>query len=172
MDGMQQPGKAAGQPEQQPQQQPQGQDADVEMTMRGTAAIKKALFADEKASEQFVKAIRPDDAEGSITQTAITLVTQIDQKLNLPERVLAPLIVVAVGELMDLAEAAHGITFDDQQKKRVVMAAWEGLLLSYDADPRAAAQVAASADEQTQQQAVQEYKQAMDGAPLRRKSNA
>lgn len=158
-----QQGGVAAQPQPQQQGQPQG-GGDAELFLRAERAVHRALYENEKSADAIVQTLSPDNPDDSITRAAIQLVVQIDNKINMPERFIPLVGIVTAGELMEVHEAVHGSTFDEAAQKRISMATVEGLALAYDADPQDAAEIAASADEQTQQQAVTEYQQAMKGA--------
>lgn len=154
-------------PGNEPQPSQTGDDLDDEgmiaEAQRGLDGIKTALYKDRNVSDQFLSMIKPDKKEDSVTRAAILLVTELDKKMDLDETVLAPMTAMAAGELMELSEAGHGIVFSEDEQRRVVMAAFEGILQAYQVDPQEAANFVAAVGPEAEQQGVENYKAALNG---------
>lgn len=128
---------------------------------RAIDGIKTALYKDKKVSDQFLKVIDPKKKTDSMTRAVILLVTELDKKLDLDSEVLPAMTAMAAGELMELAEAGHGITFSEIEQKQIVMAAFEGVLQAYGADQQDAANFVGEVGPDGEQQALAEYQAAM-----------
>jgi hypothetical protein len=129
---------------------------------RGLDGIKTALYQDKNVSDQFLAMIKPEKKEDSLVRAAILLVTELDKRLDLDESVLAPMAVMASGELIELVEAANGITFDEAAQKRVVMSAFEGVLQAYQVDGQEAADFVAEVGPEAEQQGIEDYSAALN----------
>ena len=139
-----------------------GQDPDVAEVERGMKAIAEMLYKNEASSDAFLKSVKPNDKAGSTSKAAILLITEIDKKINLSERVLGVLSGIAAGEVMELAEAGHGITYSEKEQQQIVMTTFEGILQAYGVDPQHAANVAGQADEAQQKEAMSMYEGALN----------
>ncbi len=148
-------------PEQAPGKSEGDESQDIPEIERGLQAITQVLYKNAETADAFTNMINPRDPVGSLVQAAMQLITQFDNQLNLPERVMAALAVIGAGELIEIAEAAHGITLDEKQQQQVVMATWEGLLGAYGVDGEDAVNFAGSTSEQEQSEAVSTYQGAM-----------
>lgn len=145
-----------------PSNKPEGDESsDIAEMEKGVKAVSTVLFKEQGPADAFVKMLKPDDPVGSCVRASISLVTEIDNQLNLSERVMAPLAVFGAGELMEIGEAAHGMTFDEKTQKQIVTATWEGIMAAYGVAGEDAANFAGSTSEEEQNAAVQDYQGVM-----------
>jgi len=144
-----------------PMKPPADESQDIPEVERGLQAITEALYKNDETANAFVQALKPEDPVGSLVKTSIQLITEIDNQLNLSERSIAPLAVIACGELMEIGEAAKGIVLEEKQQQQVVMATWEGILSAYGVAGEDAVNFAGQTSEQEQSDAVAMYEGAM-----------
>jgi len=158
-----QPPQAGPVPE--PQEQPPGDggDPDIEEFKRGAAAIGEALYNNKNVSDSILQGIDPNDKAGSTARQTITLVTQIDNKLNLELSAIFSVAAWAFGEMVELSSAMHKIEYSEKEQQDGVMAVFEGLIQSYEIDPQEFANFTGGASDSDQQQAMSMYEGAMSG---------
>lgn len=108
---------------------------------RGVTAVGKALYSAGEVSDKILGMISEQDPVGSIAQAALMTVTQVDRKLDLPERVMPALTIFTADRLLEMAKEM-GIQISDEQSKQVAMAAMEMVLTGYGVQPERAAQLA------------------------------
>lgn len=129
---------------------------------RGLDAIKTALYKDEATSRAFEDMIKPDKAVDSLSRATISLVTEIDKKIDIDEEILAPLTAAAALELIELAQA-KGVNLDETQQKQVVSTAFEGIVMAYEVDPQSAADFIGEVGPEAEQQGIKDYQAALKG---------
>ncbi len=94
---------------------------------RAMDALGQVLYSNEKISNSIVDQIDPEDPVGSTAKVSMLLIQQLDQKVDLDEVVVADITQETVSRIMELAEARHGIEYDDRDAQAILGATWEGV---------------------------------------------
>jgi len=100
---------------------------------KGIDELGNVLYNNEQASDALLKVIQPENKVETTTKTVVTLISQIDDKLDLVEGTIHSLTMEAADRLIDLAEA-KGIKFSERETEQVAMAAWEGVMGTFGGD--------------------------------------
>lgn len=129
---------------------------------KGAEGVAAALYKNEKIRDSVVGMISAEDKVGSTAKATTMMLSNLNKKLQLPERIMPALTTLAADEVMQLAEAT-GVEYSEQEAKQVLMTATEIVLNSYGVDPERAKQLASSADKSTLQKAESTYKEALNG---------
>jgi len=144
-----------------PGQQGGDSDPDIEEFKRGAAAIGMALYENKGVSDKILQGVSPEDKAGSTAMQTITLVTQIDNKLNLQLTAVFSVAAFAFGEIVELASAMHNMEYSEKEQQDGIMAVFEGLIQSYEIDPQEFANYTGESSDSDQQEAMSMYEGAM-----------
>ena len=98
---------------------------------RAMAELSDTLYTNEKTSKALVEMIDPEDKVGSTVKAVLSLVTSMDDKINMDEGIIYNITMEAADRLIDLAESA-GKEFNEKETEQVALAAWEGMMTAYD----------------------------------------
>lgn len=91
-------------------------------------AVHRVLYEDEERSAAIVQMLDPADKIGSVTKTALSLIQQIDEKVDMDEGVVAEISVDLTDRLIELGENTHGMVFSEKETQAVAGATWEGVM--------------------------------------------
>lgn len=110
-----------------------GQDTPEEQAefQRGVEALSRALYDDDKVSDSILAMFVKDDPVGSTAKAVISLVTELDKKLDLDETVISSIGVLAADRYMDLIKESGAYEYPEIQAQQVVMTVHEGLMAAY-----------------------------------------
>lgn len=98
------------------------------------AACSQIIHGDDNAHAAVMKMLDPREKIGSLAKAAVTILTQVDSQLNLPETVLAGVLAQVVDWLIELADAARGMAYSEREEEQVLSTATELLLEVYGVD--------------------------------------
>jgi len=98
---------------------------------RAMTELGDVLYSNEKTSKALVEMINPEDKVGSTVKAVLSLVTSMDDKINMDEGIIYNITMEAADRLIDLAESA-GKEFNEKETEQVALAAWEGMMTAYD----------------------------------------
>ena len=101
---------------------------------RAMAELSDTLYTNEKTSTALVNMISPEDKVGSTVKAVMSLVTSMDDKLNIDEGIIYQITMETADRLMDLAESA-GTEFSEKETEQIAMASWEGMMTAYGDEP-------------------------------------
>ena len=101
---------------------------------RVMAELSDTLYSNEKTSEALVGMIDTEDKVGSTVKAVLSLVTSMDDKINMDEGVIYQVTMEAADRLIDLAESA-GKEFNEKEIEQIALASWEGMMTAYGDEP-------------------------------------
>jgi hypothetical protein len=94
-------------------------------------AASEILYRGDDTHEGVLKMLRAGEPVDSLVKTSLFVLTQLDQKLNLPEAVLLQLLTTLFDLLQEIAAKANLFTLTPQQEKTGLAAAQQALLQVY-----------------------------------------
>lgn len=106
---------------------------DQEEYERALSELGDVLYNNEQASDALLAMIQPENKVDTTVKTVISLITQIDRKIDLEESTIWAITMQAVDRLIDMAEAKD-VTFSERETEQVAMAAWEGIMGMFGGD--------------------------------------
>lgn len=95
---------------------------------RAFRALNKIMYTDQKSSQSVFDMLQPEDKIGSVSRAAMMLVKSLDDKLDMPETIIAQITQDAVEQLCDLAERAKQMPLSEQEQQQAMGATWEGVM--------------------------------------------
>ena len=98
---------------------------------RAMTELGDVLYSNEKTSRALVEMINPEDKVGTTVKAVLSLMTSMDDKINMDEGVIYNVTMEAADRLIDLAEAA-GKEFNEKEIEQIAVASWEGMMTAYD----------------------------------------
>jgi hypothetical protein len=131
---------------------------------QGADAVAQALYGTKEIGKAAMQMIQESDKVGSTAKAATQLLSEVNKRAQLPERIMVPLAIMTADEVMDMAEQANRTTFSDQEAQQVVLTTAEMVLQSYGVPPERAQQLAQQASQQELKQAENAFNSALDGA--------
>jgi len=128
----------------------------------GAEAVAQALYKSPKVSKGAIRMISPDeDKIGSTAKSVTMLLSEVNKRAQIPERVMVPLTILTADEMMDMAEEAGRATFNEQEAQQVMFTAAEMILQAHGVPPERAAQLAQQASQQELKQAESVFNKAL-----------
>lgn len=94
---------------------------------RGMQALAKVLYSNEKTSNAVVDQVDPNDLVGSTAKVSMLFLKQLDEKMNLDDAVVAKMTEETVMRIMELAEARHGVAYEERDAQVILSTTWEGI---------------------------------------------
>ena len=94
---------------------------------RALTELSEVLYKNEQASDALLGMIQKDNKVETTIKAVVTLITQMDEKIDIAEAVFGELTKEAVDRLVDLSEA-QGMTFTEKEIEQIAMGAWEGVM--------------------------------------------
>lgn len=101
---------------------------------RGMTAFIKVLHGEEKSQSQILGALDPKNPVGSVAQVASTMIIGIDEKIDLVDTVILPMVEECVPLVAEAAEAAGKFTLKPGQLEQAIATTAEALLDHYGMD--------------------------------------
>lgn len=98
------------------------------------AASSQIIHGDDSAHAAVMKMLDEREKIGSVAKAAVTIVTQVDSQLDMPETILAGVLAQVVDWLLELAEMGKGMQFSEREQEQVLATATELLLEVYGVD--------------------------------------
>lgn len=92
------------------------------------------LYENDKTAESVENMLTAEDKIGSTVQASLMVLTQIDQKIDMPEEIIAQVAMDITDMVVDLAEEGKGIQFSEQEAQAVWGSVWEGVMETYGVD--------------------------------------
>lgn len=128
---------------------------------KGADAVAMALYQNKQTSKASLQMINEDDKVGSTAKAATMLLSEVNKRAQLPERIMVPLAIMTADELMDMAEQGNRATYSDQEAQQVILTTAEMVITSYGVPPERAAQLAQQASEQDLKKAESAFDKAL-----------
>lgn len=98
---------------------------------RAAGAISSVIYGEsggDKASDTIADGIIAEDKVGSLIQTGITLIAEVDKQIDMDDVVIPQIVEDTVEMLADVAEQKNGIQFQPQDMEAALMGMWEGVM--------------------------------------------
>lgn len=90
--------------------------------------LQEALYDNENASDSFVSSVDPSDKIDGVVRSVISLISHIDEKVNLEDGAIFAVTEETTQRLIELAEVANGVQFSEKEYQKALMGAWEGVM--------------------------------------------
>jgi hypothetical protein len=94
---------------------------------RAMQALSKILYSSDEIANSIVDQIQPEDKVGSTAKVSMLLISQLDQKINMDESVVAAISTETVERITELAEARHNSTYGERELQVIMGSVWEGV---------------------------------------------
>ena len=109
-------------------------------------ALYKVLYENDKTSQAIVQGLEstPNNKIEPIAKMGITLISQLDEKVDLDEAVVASITAEVVDRLIEMAEVRYKAEYSDVDMQRALGATWEGVMQMFGVDENDFAQFAQS----------------------------
>lgn len=103
---------------------------------RATAAMHEVLYGSPETSNSVVKALQhtPTEKIDPLVKTSVMIMSQLDEKIDLDENVIAQVTQDLVGRLIEMAETRYSIEYSDVEMQQALGATWEGVTQMFGAD--------------------------------------
>lgn len=95
------------------------------------AAISEALYENDQTFEGIEKMLQSGDPIDAITRAGVTLITEVDKQINMPEAVLFAVVPDVFDMLVEIGTRAGFFEMDDEQMKLGLATFQETLLRAY-----------------------------------------
>jgi len=128
---------------------------------RAVGVVSKALD-NPKIGGAALKIVRPDDKVGSTAKTVVMLLSEVNKRAALPERLMPTLVLLTSDEIMVRAEQALDIEYSEMEAKQVMMTAGEMVFQMYGVSPSRAKQLGAQLGKDALAKAQQTYQEALN----------
>lgn len=126
---------------------------------RAMGALSKILYEDERTSASIVRQLTPEEKIGSVAKASMLTITQLDQKLDFDESIIAEFTQDVVDRIIDLYENVHSEEFSDQEMKQALGATWEGIMEVYGVDEEDYAELTAGLSDEEFEGYKSQYKE-------------
>lgn len=127
----------------------------------GASAVAEALHGNRKIGGAALKMINERDKVGSAAKAATQLLSEVNKRARMPERIMVPLAILTADELMDMAEETGRARFSEQEAQQVALTTAEMVLTSYGVPQERAAELAQRASREDLQRAENAFEQAL-----------
>jgi len=125
--------------------------------------VHRVLYEDEDRSAAVVQMLDPQDKIGSVTKTALTLIQQIDEKIDMDEAIVAEITTDLTDRLIELGERVHGMEFSEKETQAVAGATWEGVMEVFGMDAQSVKSMTAGMDPSEIDAIEKQYKGYVEG---------
>jgi len=98
---------------------------------RAANAMVSLVYGDaggDKASNTIADSILAEDKIGSAVQMGVTLIAEVDKKIDMDDVVIPQIVEDTVTMLADVAEQKNGISFSPEEMESTLMGVWEGVM--------------------------------------------
>ena len=153
-------GRAPGNYDLQEEDAAPGEQKEYERAMN---ALAKILYGNKKASNGVVDQIDPEDKVGSTSKVSMLFIKALDEKINLDETVVPQMVEETTSRIMELAEARHGISYDEREAQMILGSTWEGVQIMFDMDEQDHAELTRGEGTENLSQLKAEYEGALNG---------
>ena len=130
---------------------------------RAMNALAKILYGSTKASNGVVDQVDPNDKVGSTSKVSMLFIKSLDEKINLDESVVAQMVEEVTSRIMELAEARHGMSYDEREAQMIVGSTWEGVQMMFDMDEQDHAELVRGEGSENLSQLKLQYEAALNG---------
>lgn len=130
---------------------------------RAMTAMSKVLYDNEKTSNAIVDQVNPDDKIDSTAKVSMLFMKQLDEKIDLDESVVAQMTEETVMRVMELAEARHGVQFDEREAQIILSSTWEGISQMFGMDEAQHKELVNSVGADMLPQLKEQYEAALNG---------
>jgi hypothetical protein len=97
-------------------------------------AAETVLYENDQTSEALSDLLRPEQKVDGAVQASLMAITQIDQKIDMPEEIIAQVSMDITDMIIDLAEEGRGMQFSEKEAQAVWGSVWEGVMETYGVD--------------------------------------
>ncbi len=130
---------------------------------RAMNALARILYGSTKASNGIVDQIDPEDKVSSTSKVSMTLIKALDEKINMDESIVPQMVEETTSRIMELAEARHGIDYDEREAQMILGSTWEGIQMMFDIDEQDHAEITRGEGTENLSQLKAEYEAALNG---------
>ena len=95
-------------------------------------AVVRVLYGNDETARGIVDQIDPNDIVSTTSKVGMLFVKELDRKINMHESVIASITQEAVTRIAELAEARHGVEYQQTDMEKIIGATWEGVQMMYD----------------------------------------
>lgn len=97
-------------------------------------AVDTILYENDKTAESVENMLTAEDKIGGTVQASLMVLTQLDQKIDMPEEIIAQVAMDITDMVVDLAEEGKGIQYSEKETQAVWGSVWEGVMEVYGVD--------------------------------------
>jgi hypothetical protein len=94
---------------------------------RAMQALSKLLYSSDEIANSIVDQVDPNDKVSSTSKVSMLVISQLDQKINMDESVVASVSQETVERISELAEARHQIQYGERELQVIMGSVWEGV---------------------------------------------
>ena len=98
------------------------------------AAAETVLYENDQTADALSDMLRPEQKIDGAVQASLMAITQIDEKIDMPEEIIAQVSMDITDMIIDMAEEGRGMQFSEQETQAVWGSVWEGVLETYGVD--------------------------------------
>lgn len=98
---------------------------------RAANAISSIVYGDsggDKASDTVADGLKAEDKMGSLIQTGVTLIAEVDKQIDMDDIVIPQIVEDVTEMLVDVAEQKNGLQYTREEMEAGVMGIWEGIM--------------------------------------------
>jgi len=132
---------------------------------RAMGALYKIMYEDDSASNSLIGQLSPEEKVGSVAKASMLLITQLDDKLDFDEAIIAQMTEEVVDRVIELGEAKFGeeMSFTDNESQAALGATWEGVMQIFGVDEQDSEQLTAGMDKNQKSALEKQYEGALNG---------
>lgn len=127
---------------------------------RGMAAVMAMIHKDPKGQKGIIDSLDPQNPVGSVANASVTVITTLDEKIDLLEDVIMPLLEETVPLVAEIGIKSKKIQISPKQIEQALATGTEMLMDHYGVDEESYQEVASGVDPQ---QASATYDQTLNG---------
>lgn len=113
---------------------------------RGMAAVMQVIHGDEKGQRAIIGRLDPQNAVGSVAETSANVIFTVDEKIDLNENVIMPLLEELVPLVAEIGQKSKKIQISPKEIEQALATATELVLDNYGVDEEGYAEAAAGVD--------------------------
>jgi hypothetical protein len=97
-------------------------------------AAETVLYVNDQTADAIGNMINSERKIESVAKASLMAVTKIDQKIDMPEEIIAQVSMDITDMIIDLAEEGKGMQFSEKETQAVWGTVWEGVMDAYGVD--------------------------------------
>ncbi len=126
-------------------------------------ALAQVLYGNPKTSNAIVDQIDPQNKVDTTSKTSMLFIQQLDEKVDFDEAVVAQITEEAVTRIMELAEARHGMNYDEREAQMIIGTTWEGIQELFGMDEAGHSELVKGVGSEKLPQLKEQYEAALNG---------